>query len=76
MSGDGVAELWEAYHRSPGRPTRDPLIVHYSPLVKYVAGRVAVGLPHNVEQADLVARQFACGQPLGFGGGGPALDQC
>ena len=55
MSGDGVAELWEAYHRSPGRPTRDPLIVHYSPLVKYVAGRVAVGLPHNVEQADLVS---------------------
>jgi RNA polymerase sigma factor for flagellar operon FliA len=31
------------------------LIVHYSPLVKYVAGRVAVGLPQNVEQADLVS---------------------
>src|SRR5262249_54381962 len=34
---------------------RDQLIVHYSPLVKYVAGRVAVGLPHNIEQADLVS---------------------
>ena len=31
------------------------LIVHYSPLVKYVAGRVAVGLPQNVEQSDLVS---------------------
>jgi RNA polymerase sigma factor for flagellar operon FliA len=31
------------------------LILHYSPLVKYVAGRVAVGLPQNVEQADLVS---------------------
>src|SRR5439155_22392132 len=30
-------------------------IVHYSPLVKYVAGRVSVGLPQNIEQADLVS---------------------
>ena len=37
------------------REQRDQLIVHYSPLVKYVAGRVAVGLPQNVEQADLVS---------------------
>lgn len=34
---------------------RDQLLVHYSPLVKYVAGRVAVGLPANVEQADLIS---------------------
>ena len=37
------------------RRSRDRLIVHYSPLVKYVAGRVAVGLPPNVEQSDLVS---------------------
>ena len=42
--------------RKPGRRrARDQLIVHYSPLVKYVAGRVAVGLPQNVDQADLVS---------------------
>ncbi|MEI6230779.1 MAG: RNA polymerase sigma factor WhiG, partial [Actinomycetes bacterium] len=29
--------------------------LHYSPLVKYVAGRVGVGLPPNVEQGDLVS---------------------
>ena len=34
---------------------RDELILNYSPLVKYVAGRVAVGLPQNVEQSDLVS---------------------
>ena len=34
---------------------REQLILHYSPLVKYVAGRVAVGLPQNVEQSDLVS---------------------
>ena len=29
--------------------------MHYSPLVKYVAGRVATGLPQSVDQADLVS---------------------
>ena len=47
--------LWERYGDSPNREVRDQLIVHYSPLVKYVASRVAAGLPQNVEQADLVS---------------------
>src|SRR3954465_10453810 len=47
--------LWAAYKTEGGREMRDALILHYSPLVKYVAGRVAVGLPQNVEQADLVS---------------------
>ena len=29
--------------------------MHYSPLVKYVAGRVGTGLPPTIEQADLVS---------------------
>src|SRR6187551_244841 len=55
MSADQVTELWSSYHESPTREQRDQLILHYSPLVKYVAGRVAVGLPQNVEQSDLVS---------------------
>jgi len=47
--------LWAAYGDGGDRTVRDQLILHYSPLVKYVAGRVAVGLPQNVEQADLVS---------------------
>jgi RNA polymerase sigma factor FliA len=50
-----IDRLWAAYKTSGGRDARDALIIHYSPLVKYVAGRVAVGLPQNVEQADLVS---------------------
>jgi RNA polymerase sigma factor for flagellar operon FliA len=50
-----VERLWRDYKESGGREQRDQLILHYSPLVKYVAGRVAVGLPQNVEQADLVS---------------------
>ena len=34
---------------------RDHLIVHYSPLVKFVAGRVGAGLPSSVDPGDLVS---------------------
>ncbi|RMH83333.1 MAG: RNA polymerase sigma factor WhiG [Actinomyces sp.] len=50
-----VEALWDEYTRTRSREARDKLILQYSPLVKYVAGRVAVGLPQNVEQADLVS---------------------
>ncbi len=50
-----VAELWDDYKTSGSRDARDRLIIHYSPLVKFVAGRVAAGLPHNIEQSDLVS---------------------
>lgn len=51
---EDIRRLWVAYHGEGDKDARDKLIVHYSPLVKYVAGRVSVGLPSNVEQADLV----------------------
>ena len=51
----GIAQLWADYKALRTREARDRLIVHYSPLVKYVAGRVAVGLPQNIEQSDLVS---------------------
>jgi RNA polymerase sigma factor for flagellar operon FliA len=50
-----IDALWARYGDGGDRVVRDQLILHYSPLVKYVAGRVAVGLPQNVEQADLVS---------------------
>lgn len=52
---DELSELWETYKLHGSASARESLIVHFSPLVKYVAGRVAVGLPPNVEQADLVS---------------------
>lgn len=50
-----VGELWRQYKESGERDARERLILHYSPLVKFVAGRVAAGLPHNIEQSDLVS---------------------
>ena len=46
-------DLWVEYkkHRSP--QAREDLIMRYAPLVKYVAGRLAVGLPPHVDPDDL-----------------------
>jgi len=50
-----IEQLWSDLKATADQAARDRLIVHYSPLVKYVAGRVSVGLPQNIEQADLVS---------------------
>jgi RNA polymerase sigma factor for flagellar operon FliA len=50
-----VAEIWREYKETGDKALRERLILHYSPLVKFVAGRVGVGLPPNIEQADLVS---------------------
>lgn len=47
--------LWNEYKETDSQAARDQLILHYAPLVKYVAGRIGANLPHNVEQADLVS---------------------
>ena len=52
---NAIDELWVEYKATGARASRDRLVVHYSPLVKYVAGRVAVGLPQSIDQADLVS---------------------
>jgi RNA polymerase sigma factor for flagellar operon FliA len=53
--GDSVSLAWEEYKANGSTSARDSLILNYSPLVKYVAGRVAVGLPANIDQADLIS---------------------
>jgi RNA polymerase sigma factor for flagellar operon FliA len=50
-----LEELWKEFKATGESATRERLILHYAPLVKYVAGRVGVGLPPNIEQADLVS---------------------
>lgn len=52
---DELGRLWEEFKRSASPQARERLILHYAPLVKYVASRVATGLPASVEQADLVS---------------------
>lgn len=51
----GTVDLWLAFKRTGDRRHRERLILHYSPLVAHVAGRVSVGLPVPVERADLIS---------------------
>lgn len=53
----GLSEetLWQNYLTSKSPVTREAIILRYAPLVKSVAGRVAIGLPSNVEFDDLVS---------------------
>ncbi len=50
-----IEDLWAEFKGTGAVGARDRLIIHYSPLVKYVAGRVSAGLPHSIEQSDLVS---------------------
>jgi len=56
---DELARLWAEFKQSEvsgaRESARERLILHYAPLVKYVASRVATGLPASVDQADLVS---------------------
>jgi RNA polymerase sigma factor for flagellar operon FliA len=50
-----VSALWSRYKGELDSDARDELILNYSPLVKYVAGRLASSLPQNVDTADLIS---------------------
>ncbi len=50
-----LRELWRRYRESGDKQARERLVLAYSPLVKYVAGRMASGLPAHVEESDLIS---------------------
>ena len=50
-----LKDLWRRYKTSGDERARERLVVAYSPLVKYVAGRMSSGLPAHVEEADLIS---------------------
>jgi RNA polymerase sigma factor for flagellar operon FliA len=50
-----LKDLWRRYKSNGDTNARERLVVAYSPLVKYVAGRMASGLPAHVEEADLIS---------------------
>jgi RNA polymerase sigma factor for flagellar operon FliA len=50
-----LKDLWRRYKTSGDERARERLVVAYSPLVKYVAGRMGAGLPAHVDEADLIS---------------------
>lgn len=52
---DRLGAIWHAFKAEDDPDAREQLILHYAPLVKYVASRVATGLPASVDQHDLAS---------------------
>ena len=55
--GDGesaIQAVWREFRNRPAQRLRERLVLHYAPLVKYVAGRVGTGLPTHVDVSDLI----------------------
>ena len=50
-----LTETWRQYKRTDDHSARNKLILAYSPIVKYVAGRMASHMPAHVELADLIS---------------------
>ncbi len=47
-------ELWKIYKKTKDKKIREHFVKQYAPRVKYVAGKIAIGMPQNVDFDDLV----------------------
>ena len=58
----GIVALWREYGERRDQALRDRLMLHYSPLVKYVAGRMASGrsAPTRAPEASRMSMPFLC----------------
>jgi RNA polymerase sigma factor FliA len=50
-----LRDLWRRYKVDGDAGARERLVVAYSPMVKFVAGRLGAGLPSHVDDADLIS---------------------
>lgn len=52
---DNLADLWKRYKQDGDVQAREALILRYSPLVRYVVGRLAIGIPPSLQEEDLIS---------------------
>ncbi|MEE9277564.1 MAG: FliA/WhiG family RNA polymerase sigma factor [Dehalococcoidia bacterium] len=50
-----IQKRWERFVKSPTPALRESLILQYTPLVKYVVGRLAIGLPAIMDYEDVLS---------------------
>ena len=50
-----LRDLWRRYKVNGDESARERLVVAYSPMVKFVAGRLGAGLPSHVDDGDLIS---------------------
>lgn len=49
------SDIWRRWRECQEQSARQELVQKYAKIVKYVAGRMAIGLPHYVEFSDLMS---------------------
>src|SRR3954452_12640972 len=57
-SGNNVNALLKKYKETPSKLTaqdKDKLILEYAPLIKFIAQKIAVRLPSNIELDDMIS---------------------
>lgn len=53
-----IDALWISYQNEHLADIREKLVHHYLPLVKVVAGRIAMGMPQYVEREELISNGY------------------
>ena len=53
-----IDSVWQKYRLKKDIETRNQLAEHYLPLVKIVAGRIAISLPPHIDREDLISSGF------------------
>jgi RNA polymerase sigma factor for flagellar operon FliA len=55
LNANNQKELWKQYQETRNPAVREALILEYSHLIKYIAGRLNIYFGSNVEYDDLVS---------------------
>lgn len=55
---EDIDALWRAYEMEKTVDVRNRIAEHYLPLVRLVAGRIAISLPQHVDREDLLSSGF------------------
>ena len=55
MRQTDMKDVWSSYKKTGDEKAREQLVLAYSPLVKFVAGRMSSGLPAHIEESDLIS---------------------
>ncbi len=53
-----INAVWQKYRNKRDVETRNQIAEHYLPLVKIVAGRIAISLPPHIDKEDLISSGF------------------
>ena len=55
---ENIEALWQEYEREKTVAVRNRIAEYYLPLVRLVAGRIAISLPQHVDREDLLSSGF------------------